>query len=601
MLAELHIANLAVIERARIELADGLNVFTGSTGAGKSLVLGAIELLLGLRSGADMVRAGCEEARVDGLFHIADPALLDRIAQLTADRPVDGQILLTRRLLATGRSSHAINGRAATAAMVRELGELLIDIHGQHDHQLLLRPAAQLALLDSYARVDTPEDHAPLARYRVAFREWQQTRTYIDGLAAQATRRAREIELLSFQLQELDAARLEPDEHERLRERAQRLEHAVALKRAALAAAAALTEGEQPVTDQLAMIQTMLSDAARLDPQAAVLKQRLDAAAVELAELARDLDRYADGIEDDPELREQTRERLDLLNHLTARHGTDLAGLIDLSEGLRSELETLLRQDQDHAHADDLLARRRSLVDELAGQITTMRRTAGEQLAELVHRELADLGLPHARLSPHFTLLDEPGPGGLETLEMLFAPNPGQPPRPLRKIASGGELSRVMLGLKGILAQEDRVSVLIFDEIDSNVGGRLGSVIAGKLRALSRRHQVLCITHLPQIAAFADCHHRVTKQAGEQTLTTVEPLQGERRVAELAEMISGVAVTQTTLQQAREMLEQAEQPAGSPVQCSASPAAHVEPASVAAVQEPAPQHGRSTRARKPRR
>lgn len=579
MLRELHINNLAVIEDAAIELRPGLNVFTGQTGAGKSLILGAFELLLGLRgggeSGTQMVRKGAEEARVSGVFELHDEQLAEQIAEQIDQTIHPGdELLITRKLFTSGRSSVSVNGQPATAAMLREVGQLLVDIHGQHDHQFLLKPANQLAILDDFA------DAAELReQYHQTWRQLRELRKRRDQLQTSGTLRRQQLELYTFQANEIDEAELQPGELPELEARHAMLSNVERIKRETGQVYAALYDSDGAVVERLQMMAQVLIDLAELDEQGlGETAEQIREATLSLQEAAYSLNRYVDRLELNPSELSEIEERVNLINRLVHKYARDHVGddaaasVLTYREQLQQEIDQLQGDESDFSQMDQQAAKLQKTLEQLGSQLSETRQTAAKKLKPLVEAQLSELGMAEATFDVIFKTVssedEEAGPSGLDQVEFLIQPNPGQDPRPLRKIASGGELSRVMLGLKSIFAGSDRISVLVFDEIDANIGGRLGSVIGRKLRALAENdptdnaHQVLCITHLPQIAAFGHRHLRISKSIegkGKQrtTRTTVETMEDARRIDELAEMISGKDITATTRKQAKELLKAA--------------------------------------------
>jgi DNA repair protein RecN (Recombination protein N) len=564
-------------------LGPGLNCFTGQTGAGKSLILGAFEVLLGLRSVSgggvtDMLRPGADEARVAGLFELADPWLSKQVGTLLDQTLEPGeQLLITRKFFASGRSSLGVNGQPATAAMVRAVGELLVDIHGQHDHQYLLKPSNQLVILDGFAKaMDLRETYAGLY---AQVRNLTQRRA---ELQASRTLRRQQLELYEFQAQEIDAAAPVAGEFEELRVRHSLLSNLEKVKREASHAFGALYEAEGSIVERLQMVSHVLNELAEVDGALKEVAEQVRTSTLTLQDSAFELNRYTDRLDLDPAELADVNERLNTLNRLVAKYGggprTDdpIADVIAFRAQLAEQIAQLRGQDEDLDQVEARIKSQREELTKVGRQLAKARRAAGAKLKPLVEEQMHELGMADAAFEVEFSDAspDEPGsasgglPSGLETIEMLVRTNPGQPARPLRKIASGGELSRIMLALKSILAQSDRVSVLVFDEIDANIGGRMGTVIGEKLRKLAGTagkkrkdagQQILCIPHLPQIAAFAARHLRIAKTVegkgkDKQTRTTVTPLEGGERVEELAEMLAGKDVSDTTRKQVQEML-----------------------------------------------
>lgn len=575
MLRELYIHNLAVISEARIELSAGLNCFTGATGAGKSLVIGAVEVLLGLRAPGEMLRKGAEEGRVSGVFEIEDAETLRRIAQVTevplesADDGGDGrgEVMLTRRLFASGRSSISLNGRPITLAMLRAASELLVDVHGQHDQQYLLKPTNQLEVLDSYAGLGKLN-----AAYAKVWAELSEGRRRVDELSKGRSVRQQQLELYRFQAGEIDAVEppLEAGELEALQARAKGLGSVERIEKEAGAVYTALYEADESVAGTIKSLAATLEELSELDAGLKNIAQTIRDAAVAVEEGAYDLARYVSKLEVDPEELSRVNERLTVINRLASKYAgrasagsgggedDDVSAVLRYREEIGREIASLEAETEDLSGLEENLGPLEAEARRIAGELSSGRRKVAAKLAREVEAALAELGMERAK----FEVSVEPGEtltaSGVDTVEFLAATNPGLSAGPLRKIASGGELSRIMLALKGILAAGDRVSVLVFDEIDSNVGGRLGAVIGTKLRQLARGHQVLCITHLPQIACYAERHLTVRKSQGkDETTSVVKVMEGSERIEEIAEMIGGKSITETTRAQARELLESA--------------------------------------------
>lgn len=559
MLRELHISNLAVISDARIEFHRGLNCFTGTTGAGKSLVIGAIELLLGLRSAAEMLRPGADEGRVSGLFDIRDANLLQTIESAT-DVPVTGdggELLITRRLHSSGRTSVSLNGNPITLNMLKQVSEALVDVHGQHDHQYLLKPANQIDVLDQFA------DLWPARKaYAEVYSKLHETQRRLSDLSANRTLREQQLELYRFQAGEIDAAELDPAEYEELRARASVLENLEKLKRDVGATHGALYETDGSILERLKMMAAVLSELSELDQSLKSIATNVRDATLQLEDTAFDMGRYLDKLDLDPSELAEVVDRLNTVNRLVNKYGDPVSQTLDYREEIGRKIAELERATD---NLGSLQAELEPLKDELKAHgaaLTKARQVAAKKLSPLIKSQLGELGMDKATFSVAVTSVISNGDStdalasGFDQVEFIVQTNPGQTAQPLRRIASGGELSRIMLALKGILVQGERVSVLVFDEIDANVGGRLGSVIGSKLRKLAERHQVLCITHLPQIASYADRHLTVRKQSeGDQTRTTVREITGAEQLEELAEMIGGQRITATTRAQAQELLE----------------------------------------------
>ncbi len=561
MLRTLSIQNLAVIEDVQVEVDTGFNVFTGTTGAGKSLIIGALELLLGLRASSDMVRAGADEARVSALFEIRDKALRRDIEDISGVPLEEGQMVIQRRIPSGSGSSRAsLNGEPITAGMLRKVGLMLVDIHGQFDQQYLLQAGNQLEVLDIYGRHD-----ALRKAYGCVFRKRQELLDRKRELETGRDLRQQQLELYSFQAEEIDRAAVQAGEIEELQRRRERLAGAERLAEQLSHSYEVLYESQDSVVDRLKTVASTLDDLSQLDgelePKAAIARD----AAYALEDLAYQLRSAADGVEFDGAALIAADERLHLLKRLAEKYGGNDTAILATRGELSRKIEELGADESDATEADAELARLEAELLKAGEELRAARRKTASSLQKLIEKQLRQLQMKESRLLIQVNALEDstgrpaPASNGIDAVEFLIAPNPGEPPKPLRKIASGGELSRVMLALKSVLSLVDRISVLVFDEIDSNIGGRLGSVIGQKLAELSRQHQVLCITHLPQIAAFADRQLTVRKVSRQgRSYSTIEALTGEVRVEELAEMIGGHSVTETTRLQARELLKQAQ-------------------------------------------
>lgn len=584
MLTELHIENFAIIERLDLQFSDGLITFTGETGAGKSIIVDAVETLLGGRAEAVQVRAGAERANVEAVFRIPQLSRQAILEVLEREDLLDdpNYVTLGREVRLNGRNVARINGRSVSAGLLREIGEFLVDVHGQSEHLSLLRVNQHLGLLDRYA--STSKDSAAiqaLRDYQSLYTRLQQVEHELAEIRQAERDAARRSDMLSYQINEIEMARLQPGEEQLLREERNRLANAEGLSTLAQQALTALDEGmpEAPAaTDLLGQVADALEALARLDPSQASLFETAQAVFENLGDLARNLREYLEGIEFNPRRLDQVEERLGLIHSLKRKYGDSIPEILEFAANARRQLDQITHAAE---RLQELEAEREQLLTQLgeAGeQLSLRRQSAAATLEKAIESELADLHMSGARFKVEFQRQpDLDGarlpdgqrvayyPFGIERIEFLIAPNPGEGYKPLAKIASGGETSRLMLALKNVLVQADPVPTLIFDEIDQGIGGRVGAIVGQKLWQLGRQHQVLCITHLPQLAAFGEQHYHVEKLVqANRTVTRIKLLQGEERIAELAQMLGGVS--ESTLQSARELLAaaQAQQsPAGS--------------------------------------
>jgi DNA repair protein RecN (Recombination protein N) len=561
MLRELAVQNLALIEDVRVELQPGFCAWTGETGAGKSLLLGALGLLLGDRGSTELLRAGADELRVTGRFEVDGTDARAEIEQILGAPLEEPEVILSRRLNQAGRSQAYANDQPVTVATLKQLGGLLVDLHGQRESESLLQPAYQLQLLDAYGHLEGPRQ-----KYVVLAERVRDLRRRHAKLTAERQQRQRELSLLRFEREELDAASLEPGEIADLVRERERLANAQHLQAFAAQAEARLYEDEGSVVEILGKLQREAHGWASLDPALEDVVRRLEGVHSEVHDLAATLRHLGPKWEADPERLEEVESRLQLLRRLEAKYRKTIEDLIVYRVGLDEQEARLQRDEDDLAGIEGELAEAFAKLKEAAGELSRQRKKVVKKLVAEVQRELADLGMAEARLDAALEPIplgndpvaaDVPA-WGADSLEITLAANPGEPAYPLRKVASGGELSRTMLALKTVLAGHDRPRTLVFDEIDANVGGRLGDVLGQKLAALGQTHQVVCVTHLPQVASYARYHWTIRKaRRGSRTVTRIQALEDGERLEELASMLRGEARGETTRQEAAAMLEAA--------------------------------------------
>jgi DNA repair protein RecN (Recombination protein N) len=557
MLRELRIENLLLIERAELRLGEGLNAITGETGAGKTVLAHSLDLVMGGKAKAQIVRPGATEAWVEGVFDL--PAgLLDEpeFAEL-AERLPEGaeEVVLGRRVSAGGRTSAFVAGWAATAADLQLLGGRLLAFFGQHEHRRLTISSAQLEILDGFAGADHLEVRR---RYQEAHREAGRLSAELAGLREREGSRERDLDLYRYELSEIEAVAPIPEEREQIATERERLRHAEGLREAAGAAHAALAGADEDgggAAAALSQAEAALQGAAGLDSSLDGIAERVAALAVELGDVSAELRDYAEGVEADPGGLLAIEERLEAIDRLERKHGGTVESVLAHAERCREEIGRLEGAEERTAEAEAALAEAEAQRAELGQKLSAGREAAAGPLQERVAAELEQLSMPGAALQ----VVLEPHPEGFgafgrETVELRVAPNPGIEPAPLRDAASGGELSRVMLALSG-LGQAESAGSMVFDEIDAGIGGDTARVVGERLRALGRGRQVLCITHLPQVASLADTHFRLEKDiAGEQAVATVERLEGEGVVQEIRRMLGGVDSDEAATKHARELL-----------------------------------------------
>jgi DNA repair protein RecN (Recombination protein N) len=555
MLTTLRVKNLALVESVRVDFQPGLNVITGETGAGKSILVGALNLLLGDRADRDLIRAGEDACGAEACFRLADTSAVDEILESSGLDPCeDGQLILRRIVRASGASQATLNDSPVTLQVLKRIGELLVDMHGPHDHQSLLHPEFQTDLLDAFGhswdlRAAYEEAHARLQQLDERVRELER-----DGATAE------QMDMLTYRITEIEQAAPVEGEETKVIEEHQLLGNAQRVLELGGTAVNAMLEGEGAAFDALAAAQKALDELARLTPRAAEWKQEAGALAGRLQELATDIRRFLDGIEADPGRLTWLDERIATYQRLKRKYAPTVPELLEILEQSRRRLHDLQTRGEQLAAMGKEIAQAREIRDHRGAELRARRREHAGRLAQAVTRELRALGFAHGAFSVEVRE-GEPTLSGMDEVDFGFAPNAGEPMRPLRAIASSGEISRVMLATKAVLAAHDRIPVMVFDEIDANVGGEMGSAVGRKLAEVARRHQVLCITHLPQVAVCGSTHLAVSKSVREgRTVTDVRALDARERVEEVARMLGGRDLTSVTLQHAREMLEPSEKP-----------------------------------------
>ena len=566
MLRELHIHNFGIIDDLTVSFAPGLNVLTGETGAGKSMIVDAVSAILGARAQPEWLRAGEKSGYVEGIFEL-EGDMAQRVSAFLRQEGLDdeeGVLILSREMRANGRTIARVNGRAVTASLLAELGALLVDIHGQGDHLSLLKSRTHLFLLDRYAHLDELRSALAeeVARLRHVRRELEHLRTHARDLAQRA-------DLLAYQIQEIHSANLEPGEDEALESERRRLAHAEHLIQGIEEAILAL-EGDMGTTlgaiDLVGQVQERLARLTHMDEDLNALAEQADLIADQVSDLLRALRDYREQVEFNPQRLEEVEERLALIRGLKRKYGDTIEEILAYAERAAEELENIGSADERIGELEEEEARLLARVGELAATLSAKRQEAAENLARAVEAELQELRMGNTRF--HVDIRQEEDPRGVpvggrrlafdstgvDRVEFLVSTNPGEPLRPLARVASGGETARLMLALKTVLAHADPVPTLIFDEIDVGIGGRVGGVVGRKLHQLAQSHQVLCVTHLPQLAAHGDHHLNVIKQEeGGRTVVRVRVLAGEERVRELAAMLG--APTEAGLRSAQELLK----------------------------------------------
>lgn len=536
MLASLHIQNLALVEDLRWNLGRGFVAVTGETGSGKSIIVGALKLILGERADKALLRTGADQCTVEAVFEIEDARELNEtLAEQGLEPCADGALILKRSFTAAGTNRQWVNCSATTLAVLKTIGDALVDLHGPHDHQSLLSPETQMDLLDSFAGADAQREE-----YLRRFRALAALVAEHEELSASEATLERELDLLKHQVQEIESARLHPGEDQTLLARYQVASNSRRLIELATQILGRLTEADDATLPRLSEVQKLFRELERLDGSTAENARCHADAVIALEEVARSLQDYLGHLDIDPEQLEKLEERVSLFETLKRKYGPALDDVITFGANAAARLKKIESRGEELERLAEAIESSRSALMEAGGKLSAQRRTAAPKLSRNIQSQLRDLGFQKSEFSIALNPLPKPAPSGLEAAEFLFAPNPGEPAKPLRAIASSGEISRVMLAVKTSLAAQDQVPLLVFDEIDANVGGEIAHAVGAKMESLGMNHQVLCITHLPQVAAKADAQFVVTKEyARERTVSRLTEVSGKPRVEELARMLGG--------------------------------------------------------------
>ena len=536
MLASLRIRNLALVEDLEWTLAPGFTAITGETGSGKSIIIGALKLLLGERADKSLIRSGADSCAVEAVFQIDDAASLDaRLAENGAEPCQDGALILKRSFSAAGANRQFVNASPTTLAVLKSLGDLLVDLHGPHDHQSLLSNDKQLDLLDAYAGAVGAR-----AAYSAQFATLNGLLAEHAGLSSGEASLERELDLLRHQVNEIQAAALQPGEEEAALSRYTVASNSRRLIEVSSVIIQRLSEADDSLLSGLAEVQRHFRELEKLDPSTASLAQSNANAIIELEEVARSLQHYSDTLDIDPAQLAALEERVSLFETLKRKYGPTLGHVISFGEQAAARLCKIESRGEELDRLDRAIAAARESLAALGAKLSKIRAAAAPKLAAGIQGQLRELGFKKSEFAITLVPGAKPGASGCESAEFLFAPNPGEPAKPLKLIASSGEISRVMLAVKSSLAAQDRIPLLVFDEIDANVGGEIAHAVGAKMRSLGAAHQVLCITHLPQVAAAASAQFVVAKQyTGDRTISHLTEVKGKARVEEIARMLGG--------------------------------------------------------------
>lgn len=557
MLQELTIDNLAIIKHLSLEFANQMTVLTGETGAGKSIIIDAVGLLAGGRGSQEFIRRGEEKLRLQGQFALtADPGLAALLDSLGIEYE-DGTLIIMREIHRNGRNTIRVNGQLINTTMLRQIGAYLVDIQGQNEHQLLLQPEKHLGMLDQYA---SKQVQPLITKYQQLYRDYSQLKAAVTKKQANEQQWAQRLDMLHYQVDEIGSAQLKADEEEQLTSERDRLEHFQQINNALQQAVATFNDGEAPVLDQVATVMEAINGIAEFDDDYDSLSKSLNDAYYALQDVANQAGQQLDLLEFDDQRLAEIDQRLTVIGDLEHKYGDSVAKVLDYYAKIKKELDTMEAAADSNNDLEARLAAAQEQLQTIGEELSQVRQQAAHQLATQVHQQLAELYMAKADFEVHFAKQASGTftPTGIDEVEFYIRTNPGESMGPLAKIASGGELSRVMLALKTIFAANEGVTSIIFDEVDTGVSGRVAQAIADKIRLIAANSQVLCITHLPQVAAVAQ-HHFLIKKAvhDERTTTTVTSLAAAQRVNELARMLSGEKVTKLTKEHAQELLQMA--------------------------------------------
>lgn len=545
MLLELHVRNLALIEQADVEFGGGLNILTGETGAGKSIIIGSVNLALGQKAAKDIIRSGAEYAYVELIFHVEEDKR-QALKNFDVEPGEDGTLIISRKIMPS-RSISKINDETVTAGRLKAVTGLLIDIHGQHEHQSLLYPSKHLEILDTYGKSRTGELKKEVAD---TYRSYQKLRAALEEASGDAESRRREADFLQFEIEEIENAALKEGEEEKLTEQYRLYSNG----RKIIASLSAAYEAVE--ADGIGRALQQVNEVADYDERLIGIRDQLYDVESIISDVHHEITSYMDDLSFDEEELAQLEERLDLIHNMQAKYGDTVEKIGKALAEKRIRLEQLEHFDEFRQETERELNKTAARLEALCGTLSAKRQEAAKKLTGQIREGLVDLNFLDVSFSMEFRRLDHYTADGYDEAEFVISTNPGEPMRSLGMVASGGELSRIMLAIKTVLADSDEIPTLIFDEIDTGISGRTAQMVSEKLSIIAKSHQVICITHLPQIAAMADYHFEIAKSAeGGRTTTQIHALDEEQMVAELARLLGGARITDTVLQNAREMKE----------------------------------------------
>ncbi len=546
----LRIKNLALVEQLEWQIAPGFTAITGETGAGKSIIIGALQLLLGERADKSLIRTGADTCTAEAIFTGKELQKLNPQLIEAGVEPSIDDLIIKRTLSAAGNNRQFINGSPTTLSILKSIGDALVDLHGPHDHQSLLSADKQLDLLDSFARAEEQVEE-----YRKHFRQLQTLTAEHTALNTAETAREQELDLLRHQITEIDSANLVADEEDEIEKRYKLSSSSKRLIELASAAANKLSEADESVLSQLAETQRLLRELEKIDISTAELSSEHAAAAVQLSEIARSLSDYAEKLDLDPEQLAALEQRVSLFETLKRKYGGSIAEVIEFGRRAAERMQKIEGRDAELERLTKEIEKVRGQMNRAGDALRKLRAKAAPKLSETIRKNLADLGFRQSEFEAKLGALDEPRASGFDSVELLFSPNPGEPLKPLRAIASSGEISRLMLAIKSALAAHDAIPLLVFDEIDTNVGGEIAHAVGAKMQTLGREHQLICITHLAPVAAAASSHFVVTKDVVRgRTFSNLQEVAGKARREEIARMLGGKS--ESALQLAASLLKE---------------------------------------------
>ena len=559
MLKSLTVWNFALLEHVQVEFQSGLNILTGETGAGKSILIDSLGAVLGARMSADMVRSGCDWLRVEAVFSLEDESLgLHELLTQQAIDDSDKELIITRQLTRAGRSTALVNGCHVTLAILRQIGAYLVDIHGQNENLALLKEENQFHLLDGY----DPDVAEALAAYECAYREWREKKKAYEEKQQASREYAQRLDMLHWQDKEISEANLKAGEDEALETEIRKLSHAEKIV-GSIEESYELLEGGGGsglgVLPALSQVQKDLEDISRFDDALANAQKMVEEAYISLQEASYELRDYGESVEFSPARLDQLQSRMDVIYRLCKKYGATLDDVLAHQEKVERELSEIENYDEDIAALEKEIAALEKELGKKAAALTELRRAAAKDLSSAIEEQLFALGMPKAQLAIRVEPAADYGPRGRDEVAMFFSANPGEAEKPLQKVASGGELSRIALAIKTVASSRDSsVPSMVFDEIDTGIGGRTAQMVAERIALVAQYKQVLCITHLPQIACMADAHLYISKRTEEGTTATqIRPLSERERISEIARMASGADMTTASLDNAREMVSHA--------------------------------------------